>query len=58
MLQSTKKDFKMWNKIVSFFKELFNSNSEQKQIEAYLAQSADIFELEVRMREVSRKKFI
>ncbi len=48
----------MWQKIVSFFKELFNSNSEQKQIEAYLAESADIFELEVRMREVSRKKFI
>ncbi len=48
----------MWNKIVIFFKDLLNTNSEQKQIEAYLAQSADIFELEVRMREVSRKKFI
>ncbi len=48
----------MWNKIVNFLKDVFGTNSEQKQIEEYLAQSADIFELEVRMREVSRKKFI
>ncbi len=57
MLQGTKKEIKMLEKIIKFFKNLFD-NQEQRQIEEYLAKSADIFELEVRMKEISRKKFI
>lgn len=57
MLQGTKKELIMLEKIIKFFKNLFD-NQEQRQIEEYLAKSADIFELEVRMKEISRKKFI
>ncbi len=47
----------MLEKIISFLRNLFD-NQEQRQIEEYLAKSADIFELECRMKEISRKKFI
>ncbi len=47
----------MLKKIMNFLREIFQ-NQEQKQIEDYLAKSADIFELEVRMKELSRKKFV
>lgn len=43
-------------KLLQFFKNIFSYN-EQKKIEDYLSQSSDIFELESRVREISRKKF-